>query len=889
MKRLFALAITIAILAFPLFGAGKVFTFSQEPEIFRTRSASDMIKYPPVRMWTLDNGLVVLFWENHLTPVVSLRVGVKTGSQYEGKFLGAGISHNLEHVVAGGTTSQRTETECNDYLAGIGATSNAYTSYAITCYYITGPSREFPGQLQTLADWVSECAFDEKELAREKGVITQEIYKGLEEPPRVMSDLLYRTAFQIHPVRYPIIGYIENFLDISREDLIEYYNSNYSPDNSVLAIAGDISFEEARAYVDSAFGGWERKVHTLPVIPEEPPQMSARYAEAEASVQTSNMRIAWRGAERGTDEAYALDLLTDVLAGGGTSRLYKRLIIEEKLCTSINAVHYNPSSQPPLFMIIVDNFEYPNRDRILNIIDEEVQKVRSKGIEKGELERQKKLLVKSLMFENETVDDQTSSMMFNQMTYNRPTALDFLVPRYMDIQLDDIRLAAEEFLVPWTMNVVVVKPKSEGVEQEFAVKGVGKIDFEKRVLKNGLTVVAAENNSVPHFDIKIFFNAGLRYETADKIGITNLLADYFLEGVKGFPTREKLSEYIEWNGYDVETGGGNNSISLEGTFLPMDLQAGMELLAKIAFEPTFPKESLPRLKERKFRNLQAEADDWSSDAFYYFRKVFFQDHPYSNNPSGTFETLESITRQDIIDFHRAYIQPSNCVIGVSGPMPTEQIFEIVEKYFGKRPSSEVKFQKPAPIAARTAPETHIKETTRGQVTLIIGYPAPSIYEEERYALAVMQGFLSGMKGRLHEELRGVRDLVYLVFGSNFLGPEGGTFYVMTQTSPDNYDSVKAVILHEIERVKSGDFDAPELERARAAIREGFYRGRQEQENHVFSAALDELYGLGFEYDYQYLENIDKVTKEEIVAFANKFLNNPVTVLLAPEGWPEQAK
>jgi len=867
--------------------AGDVFTFSQEPELFRKISASDMIIYPPVRMWTLDNGLVVLFWENHLTPTVSMRVGVKTGSQYEGKFLGAGISHYLEHVVSGGTTSRMAEQDYIDYLGSIGATSNAYTSRNLTCYYITGPSREFEGQLQALSDWVTDCAFDKTEVDRERGVITQEIYKGLEEPNRVMWDLINSTVFQLHPARYPIIGYIENFLRITRDDLIEYYNSFYSPDNSVLTIAGAVTYEEARAYVDSFFGDWDRRIHILPTIPDEPPQLTARYAEATAEVQTSTMSIIWRGAQRGDDDGYALSVMSSILAGSRTSRLDRRLILDEKLVRSVNAYHSSPPDQPSMFMIRVNDFDYQNRDRILDIIHEEIQRIIDRGVDKRELEREKNLIVKSLMYENETVEGQTSSMQFNYLYYGRPTALDFLVPKYMEVEREDIQRAMKKYLVPQTMNVTVIKPPTEETDHEIAIKAEGKMGFVRHVLPNGITVVAAENYSVPHFNVNIFFNAGLRYEPKGKIGVSNLMADYLMEGVRGYTTPDKLSEYIDWHGYNVSTSGGNNTVSLDGTFLSMDIEAGIDLLARLAFEPTFPRESLDRLKERALMKLQADANQWSSDAFYYYRNVYFGDHPYSNNPTGTPETIVALTRDDVVNFHRMFMQPNNAVIGIAGPMPVDEIIALAEKYFGKKRGSDINFPTAPPPPVRTEEEQHIKTTNRGQITLMIGFPAPNIYSEERFALPVMQGFLSGMRGRLHRELRGTRDLVYLVWGSNFLGPEAGTFYVMTQTSPENYDTVKAVILHEIERVKMGDFDEQDLARSRATIREGFYRGRQEQENHVFSAALNELYGLGFDYEYQYLENIDQVTKEDIVDFANKYLNNPVTVLLAPDGFGDE--
>ena len=884
MRKIASITILLLI-AIAAFAAHETSSFSDEPELFRKISASELITYPPVQTWTLNNGLVVLFWENHIAPVVSMRIGVKTGSQYEGRFLGAGISHNLEHVVSGGSTSRMSESEYNQYLASIGATANAYTTRTITCYYINGPSGEFSGELMSLSDWVTDCGFDETELAREKGVITQEIYKGFEEPSRVMFDILYKTAFQNHPARYPVIGYLDNFLRISRDDLIEYYNSFYSPDNAILTLAGDISLEDAQTYTDSLFGDWERRTHQPPLVTNEPAQLSARYAETEAAVRTSNMRIAWRGASRGDEDGYALDILTDILAGSETSILNKRLVTEEKLCGSVFASHYNPMAQPSLFQIGISNFDYEDRDRILGIIDDEIGKIIEKGVDKKEVERQKRLLVKSLMFENETVEGQTSSMMFNYINYGRPTALDFLVPRYMVVEAGEIRAAAEKFLVPHTMNVVVVRPPMErAVDDVIAAKTSGGIDFEKRVLDNGITVLAAENNSVPHFDVKIFFNAGLRYDPKGKEGLTGMLADYLMEGIKGYPTQEKLSQYIDWNGYDVNSSGGNNSISLNGKLLPMDIEPGVELLARMAFEPTFPKESLPRLKQKKLIEIASTSNSWSREAFYYFREVFFVEHPYGHNTSGSEESIAAIARGDIIDFHDQFMRPSNCVIAIAGPQTVDESYELVERIFGDYKKSKIEVPKIAPQKPKTAPETHVKTSDRNQITLVIGYAAPSIYDDDRFALAVMKGFLSGMRGRLHEQLRGVRDLVYVVWGSSFIGPEAGTYYIMTQTSPENLDTVEAVILREIERVKAGDFGETELEQARANIREGFYRGRQEQENHVFSAALNELYGLGFDYEDRYLEKIEEVTLDDISRYANKYLVNPVTALVAPKSF-----
>jgi len=860
------------------------FTLNDEPDFFRDLVPDSLVTYPPVRMWELDNGLKILFWENHTSPVVSMRIGVQnTGSQYEGKFEGAGISHNLEHIVSGGSTGRMTETEYKEYLSGIGANVNAYTSRTITCYYINGPSPHFEEELQCLADWVSDCAFDTFELKREKGVITQEINKNQEEPSRIISDLFYKTIFKVHTAKYPIIGYINNFLDISREDLIEFYTANYSPDNCILAIAGDLTMEQVQNAVDESFADWKRQTHRSFSPQAEPNQTNARYSEATASVQTSSMRIGWPGKKRGTPDAYALDVLTDILTDGRTSRLYNKLVLEEQLCSGISASHYNPPWTPPTFMINVSDFDYQDRDKILRAIWDEIQLIKDEGVEEEEIEKQKTLLVKALMYENETVEGQTSSMMYTYIYSGRPYYLDFLVPQYMAVEAEDVQEVATKYLLPEKLNVALIHPPMEK-KDDIIVKNTSGIDFKKHTLDNGLVVLVAENYNVPHIDIDMFFNAGLRYDPKDKTGLSNLTALYMMEGVKGFPTNEELNQYIESNGFNVETGGGNNTISVEGTFLPMDIENGMELLAKLAYEPTFPKSSLERLKQQLSMQIQAQRNNWSSEAYYQYRDIFFGDHPYSGNPTGDIEQLNSITRDDVIDFHNKYIAPNNCALAIAGPMPEDELLSLVEENFSNEKPVDAVYQKIALPEYKDSSEIHIEETPRGQITLVVGFKAPELGNHDRYSMAVMDGILSGTRGRLHEELRGVRDLVYVVWGSSFIGPEGGTYYVMTQTSPENFDTVNAVIHHEIERMKKGDFTQTEIDRSKTIIRESFNRRNQKQENHVFSAALDELYGLGYDYDDKYLEEIELIDKQNIIDYCRDYFVNPLTVIIAPEGF-----
>jgi zinc protease len=169
--------------------------------------------------FTLDNGLEVVLIEKHDTPMVAVYAYVKTGPIYEDEYLGCGISHYAEHLVSGGTTSNRTEAESNALLKQLGDRVNAYTTLDHTCYHIETDRAHWPQAAALIADWLGQCALDEDEVAREKGVISQEIRMGMDEPGRTLWQLLQSTAYRLSPMRVPIIGYAENFARLTRADL----------------------------------------------------------------------------------------------------------------------------------------------------------------------------------------------------------------------------------------------------------------------------------------------------------------------------------------------------------------------------------------------------------------------------------------------------------------------------------------------------------------------------------------------------------------------------------------------------------------------------------------------------------------------------------------------
>src|SRR5215467_7621335 len=198
---------------------------------------------------TLDNGLTVLIEENHANPVVSVEVFVRTGSMYEQEYLGSGISHFFEHLIHGGTTSTRSAAESRRLLEAIGNNTNAYTTLDHTAYYINTTAEHWRTALELLADWMFHSRLTPAEFEREKGVVQRELEQDLDNPEQMLAQTAMETRFQVHPIRYPVIGYKELVQKVARDDLVTYYQRMYTPNNMLLVVVGDVQTAAALEHI----------------------------------------------------------------------------------------------------------------------------------------------------------------------------------------------------------------------------------------------------------------------------------------------------------------------------------------------------------------------------------------------------------------------------------------------------------------------------------------------------------------------------------------------------------------------------------------------------------------------------------------------------------------
>src|SRR5579862_4749176 len=228
----------------------------------KLNSNGDVLTIPSdVKTTMLDNGLTIIVREDHSAPVVSAQAWAMAGSVHEGKWLGAGLSHVLEHMLFKGTTT-RPGSRIDQEVQEAGGYMNAYTSFDRTVYHIDVPNTGARVAIDILCDIMQHATLPSDELEKEKQVIVREMDMNLDDPGRRASRRLFETAYTRSPYRFTIIGYPDIFHEVKQPDLLEYYREKYAPNNVFFVITGDLRAEDALAQVREAYA--KSKAKALP-------------------------------------------------------------------------------------------------------------------------------------------------------------------------------------------------------------------------------------------------------------------------------------------------------------------------------------------------------------------------------------------------------------------------------------------------------------------------------------------------------------------------------------------------------------------------------------------------------------------------------------------------
>src|SRR5258708_2491570 len=343
-----------------------------------------------IKLTTLDNGLVIIVREDHSAPVLSAQPWSATGSIPEGKWLGAGLSHVLEHMLFKGTTT-RPGSRIDQEVQEAGGYMNAYTSFDRTGYHIDVPNTGARTEIDILCDIMQHATLPPDELAKELNVIRREMDMGQDDPGRRSGRRLFETAYTKSPYRFTIIGYPDIFNELKPENIRDYYTEKYAPNNVFYVVAGDVNNDEVVARIKTAYEKTKSRALSPDFLPAEPKQTAPREIIEEAPIELGHFHFAWHIPELRHADVPVLDVLAVLLGSGRSSRLYQQVRERQGVVHHVDAWTYNPGSTGLFGMSAgVDADKFPAaRDAMLA----EIEKIKSLSVSANEVEKAVKQFV----------------------------------------------------------------------------------------------------------------------------------------------------------------------------------------------------------------------------------------------------------------------------------------------------------------------------------------------------------------------------------------------------------------------------------------------------------------------------------------------------------------
>lgn len=407
----------------------------------------------------LENGLKVLLLENHKSPAVTFQVWYRVGSRNEidGK---SGLSHFLEHMMFKGTAKTGPE-EYSRIIAKNGGRSNAFTSSDVTVYFATMSRDKIGIAIDLEADRMANARLDGKFFEPEKKVIMEERRLRTEDNPvSALAEITGAVTYTVHPYRRPVIGWMGDIEGLTREDLREHYRTYYAPNNAFLVVVGDFSTPEILAQIKAAFGKIPRGSAPPRVNVEEPPQRGERRVILKKEAELPVLLLDYHVPNTESPDSFALDLLTTVLAGGRSSRLYQELVYRKRLAQSVGADYSGLTVDPTVLSISARVMPDKDSSEVERTIDSLLSQVRSEPVSEREIEKAKNQVEAAFVFGQDSVFGQARRIGFYEIT-TRWQDLESYLPGIRKVTAADILRVAKKYLDPDRRTIGTLIPIKE--------------------------------------------------------------------------------------------------------------------------------------------------------------------------------------------------------------------------------------------------------------------------------------------------------------------------------------------------------------------------------------------------------------------------------------------
>ena len=808
----------------------------------------------PYQKYTLPNGLEVILYENHKLPLVAVDLWYHVGpvNEIAGR---TGFAHLFEHMMFEGSEHVGEKAHVK-YLEGAGASDiNGTTNYDRTNYFETLPSNQLELALWLESDRMGFLleTLDRAKLTNQRDVVRNERRQGEGTPYELADEEVGHLLFpKAHPYYGNVIGSHADIEAARLNDVRDFFQHYYTPNNASVAIAGDFDRVKVKALVEKYFAPIPRGPDVEKPAVVTPPIESERRATVTDTVQLPRVSIAWLTPEAFKPGDAEADFFLRVLGGGKTSRLYRKLVYEQQIAQSVRCAN---ESLILTSMAACDVTARPGvkPEDLQAAIDKEIALLREKGPTQAELDGARTELLTSKIRGLQRLGGfgGVADMMDRYNQYlGDPGYLPKDIARYQAVTTASVREIGQKvfgsnqrvvvYAVPGKKVTDDVPRSPEDTDAKAIVTPPYPQQFENAqswrkdapkagpppelhlpvpkafALKNGLKIYLVEEHTLPVVSAALVDLAGGGENPADKPGLAAFTAQMLTEGTRDRSSVELADDVHSIGAQLVSAATVDNAAASIGV-LSNNTDAALALLSDVSLHPAFKPEEVERIRKQRLVAIQQEGDQPVATAVRVGRKALYGDHPYGYPNSGTTASVKAIKREQLQQFWSEHYAPGNAALFLAGDVTEPEARRLAEKDFGSWTAGGGATTAPIPQApANPARRVVIVDKPGAPQTALIAFGLGVPRSTPDYpALNVMNSVLGGLfSSRINMNLREKNGFTYGAF-SEFLFDRGdGPFLAGARVRTDVTGPAARELFAELNRMRTDPATEDELRLAK---------------------------------------------------------------------------
>ncbi len=860
-----------------------------------------------VKKTVLANGLTVLTKEVNTAPVVSVQVWYRVGSRNETAGIN-GIAHQLEHLLFKGTKAR--PIQFGRFFSALGSDSNAFTSYDQTAYFGTVEQNKLEAMLVLESDRMMNSIIDESALASEKKVVISELQGYENSPDYRLGRAVMKAAFPTSPYGLPVGGTKADVQNFSVQQVRDYYQKYYRPDNATLVIVGNFKTAGALALVNDTFGKIPKPLSPLTtVVPKAIPASAAVPNQVPILLQEPGSAALLNAVYPLPNAAHpdtpALQVMDYIMTGGRSSRLYQELV-ETGLASTAGgyAASLMAGGWYEISITAAPGKPISEVDRAVQAT---VAGLRDRPVSQAELDRAKTQLRASLIQRNRDIASQAQQLGDDQTTMGDYQFSDRFLAAIAQVTVADIQRVAKAYLAPARRTVGFFEPTQfDGKPSAAANSGRTGESFspgapvdpaevakylppsaptaqrssqilpEKLTLANGLTVLLLPDRSSPTVTLSGYVNAGTIFDKAQTAGLASLVSSNLMNGTQDQDALA-IAQTLENRGASLNFSTSREGTNISGLALSQDLPVLANVLATVLQQANFPESELELSRQRALTGLQRTLDNPSGLGRRIFQQAIYpENHPFHVFPTET--SLKRITRADIMTFYQQHYRPDKTILTWVGDFDPVQVRLLLNQVLGTweaRGDAATVLFPPVDFPA-TVKRVNPVLPGKAQAVTYIGYSAIDRRDPRFYSTLVLNQILGGdtLSSRLGTEIRDRQGLTYGIYSTFQAGLHSGPFIISMQTAPEDAEKAISSTLKLLQQLREKGVSASEVAAAVRSLTSSYPVELANPDSLAGTILMNQAYGLNVEEIRQFSVKLAAVTPAQV--------NQTIQELIRPE-------